>query len=140
MVSQTNFAQEANRMLTKTRSIIIAGVASLSFAAATVAPAVSQAQAISPQAKAISCEILKSAGKVWQELGETAEGKGETDMADYYFGRAEQVAGEAGNLGCLWQIEIDVTKAAPKIKAIKGPIAVAPVTAKRTSGTLPSAK
>jgi hypothetical protein len=64
MVLQTNFAQEANEMLsTKTRNIIIAGLASLSFAATTAAPAVSQAQPIGPQAKAVACEILKSAGR-----------------------------------------------------------------------------
>jgi hypothetical protein len=130
-------------MFTKTRSIIIAGLASLGFAATTVAPAVSQAQPIGPQAKAVSCEILKSAGKVWQEAGEAAEAKGETDMAAYYYGRADKVAGEAGNLGCLWEIEIDVTKAAPKIKVIKVPIAAAPVIAKTTTSgsvTVPSAK
>jgi hypothetical protein len=130
-------------MFTKTRSIIIAGLASLTFVAATVAPAVSQAQAISPQAKAISCEILKSAGKVWQEAGEVAEARGETDLAAYYFDRADQVAGEAGNLGCLWEIEIDVTKAAPKIKAISVPIATTPIRAKTTTSgsvTVPSAK
>jgi len=128
---------------TKTRNIIIAGLASLSFAATTAAPAVSQAQPIGPQAKALSCEILKSAAKVWQELGEAAEGKGETDTAAYYFGMEEKVEGEAGNLSCLWEIEIDAKKAAAKVKAIKVPVAIAPVTAKTTTSvsvTVASAK
>jgi hypothetical protein len=123
---------------TKTRNIIIAGLASLSVAATTVAPAVSQAQAISPQAKAVGCEILKSASKVWQELGEVAESKNETDTAHYYFGMAEKVEGEAGNMGCLWEIEIDAKKAATKVKAITIkviPAATLPVTAKTTTST-----
>jgi hypothetical protein len=48
MVSQTNFAEEANEMLTKTRTTLIALVASVSFAGATVAPAVSQARSVTP--------------------------------------------------------------------------------------------
>jgi len=123
---------------TKTRNIIIAGLASLSFAATTAAPAVSQAQAISPQAKPIACEILKSAGKVWQELGERAEGKGETDTAAYYFDMRDKVEGEAGNMGCLWEIEIDAKKATTKVKAITIkaiPAATLPVTTKTTTST-----
>ncbi len=129
---------------TKTRNIIIAGLASLSFAATTAAPAVSQAQPIGPQAKAVACEILKSAGKVWQEAGEVAEAKGETDTAAYYFGMRDKVEGEAGNMGCLWEIEIDeAKKAAPKLKVITVPVAMAPVTAKTTTSaslTVASAK
>ncbi len=121
---------------TKTRNIIIAGLASLSFASTTAAPAVSQAQPIGPQAKAVACEILKSAAKVWQEQGEAAEAKGEMDTAHYYFGMAEKVEGEAGNMGCLWEIEIDAAKAAAKVKAIKAiPAATLPVTAKTTTST-----
>jgi hypothetical protein len=139
MVLQTNSPREAKEMLsTKTRNIIIAGLASLSFAATTAAPAVSQAQAISPQgkAKAVACEILKSAGKVWQELGEKAEAKNETDNAAYYFDMRDKVEGEAGNMGCLWEIEIDAVKAAAKVKAIKAiPAATLPVTTKTTTST-----
>jgi hypothetical protein len=137
MVLQTNFAQEANEMFSiKTRNIIIAGLASLSFTATTAAPAVSQAQPIGPQAKAVACEIFKSAGKVWQELGETAEARGETDTAAYYFGMRDKVEGEAGNMGCLWEIEIDAVKAAAKVKAIKAiPAATLPVTTKTTTST-----
>jgi hypothetical protein len=142
MVLQTNFAQEANEMLTtKTRTIIATLVASVSFAAPAVAPAVSQAQPIGPQAKGIACEILKSAGKVWQEAGEAAEAKGETDAAASYFAMRDKVEGEAGNLGCLWEIEIAAKKAAAK--AIKVPVAMAPVTAKTTTSataTVASAK
>lgn len=109
-------------MFTKRRSFIIAGLVSISLAATIVAPAVSQAQAVSPQAKGVACEILRSAATVWQEAGETAEAKGEKDMAAYYFGMADKVGGEAGNMGCLWEIEIDATKAPGKGKAIKPPV------------------
>ena len=123
-------------MSTKTRSIVISALASLSVAAATVVPAASQAQAISPQAKAVACEILKSAGTVWQEAGEAAEAKGEADRAAYYFDMADKVAGEAGNLGCLWEIEIDATKVSGKVKGIKVPIATIPITTRTTSGSV----
>jgi hypothetical protein len=136
MVLQTNSPKEAKEMLTKTRTTLIALVASASFATATVVPAVSQAQPIGPQAKAVACEILKSAGKVWQELGETAEAKGETDTAAYYFGMRDKVEGEAGNMGCLWEIEIDAKKAVTNVKAIKAiPAATLPVTTKSTTST-----
>jgi hypothetical protein len=44
MVLQTNSPKEANEMLTKTRTAIIALVAAGSFATATVAPTVAQAK------------------------------------------------------------------------------------------------
>jgi hypothetical protein len=55
MVSQTNFAEEANEMFsTKTRSSIVALVASLSLGVAAVAPAVSQAKP-KGQTVAVTC-------------------------------------------------------------------------------------
>ncbi len=115
-------------MFSKTRTMIVTAVASVSFATAAVAPAVSQAQKnINPKTKAAACELFKQAAGIWQEQGELAESKGETDNAAYYFSMRDKVEGEAGNMGCLWEIEIDATKVAVKVKAIKVPGATVPV-------------
>jgi hypothetical protein len=137
MVLQTNFAQEANEMLSKTRTTIIALVATTSFAIAAVAPAVSQARAkpISAGTKAAQCEVLRHSAEISHKAGEAAEGKGESDWARYYYDQEEKAQGEAGNLGCLWEIEIDATKAATKVKAIKVPGATVPVTGKTKTST-----
>ena len=116
-------------MLTKTRTTIIALVASASFATAAVVPAVSQARPkpISAGAKAALCEVLRHSAERSHEAGEAAEAKGENDWARYYYDQEEKAQGEAGNQGCVWEIEIDATKAAVKVKAIKVPAAAAPV-------------
>jgi len=123
-------------MLSKTRTTIIALVASASFATAAVAPAVSQAKPISPGTKAALCEVLRLTAGLWQEAAETAEARGEADMAAYYNKMAEKAEGEAGNQGCAWEITIDATKTATKVKAIKVPAATVPVTGKTTTLTV----
>jgi hypothetical protein len=116
-------------MLSKSRTTIIALVASASFATAAVAPAVSQARPkpISSGTKAATCEVLRHTAQGWHEKAEAAEGKGESDWARYYYDQEEKAQGEAGNLGCLWEIEIDAIKAGTKVKAIKTPGATVPV-------------
>ncbi len=122
-------------MLSKTRTTIIALVASASLAA--LAPAVSQARPkpISAGTKAAMCEVLRHSAEISHENGEAAEGKGENDWAKYYYDQEEKAQGEAGNLGCVWEIEIDATKVATKVKAIKVPGATAPVKGKTTTST-----
>jgi hypothetical protein len=124
-------------MLTKTRTTIIALVASASFATAAVAPAVSQARPKPPSGgvKAAQCEVLRHSAERSHEAGEAAEGKGEGDWAKYYYDQEEKAQGEAGNLGCVWEIEIDATKVATKLKAINVPAATVPVTTKTTTST-----
>ena len=127
-------------MLTKTRTTLITLVASASFATAAAVPAVSQARPkpISAGAKAAQCEVLRHSAERSHEAGEAAEGKGENDWAKYYYDQEEKAQGEAGNLGCVWEIEIDAKKAATKVKAITikvTPAATLPVTAKTTTST-----
>jgi hypothetical protein len=124
-------------MLSKTRTTIITLVASTSFAIAAVAPAVSQAKPkpISAGAKAAMCEVLRHSAEIAHEHGEAAEAKGESDWAKYYYDQEEKAQGEAGNQGCLWEIEIDATKVATKVTAINAPAATLPVTAKTTTST-----
>ncbi len=90
MVLQTNSLQEANEMLSaRTRSTIVALIASLSFAAATVAPAVSQAQPDWPAlGQAIHCESLTAGRNAYWEKAETAEKEGHYAFAEYYWGEA----------------------------------------------------
>jgi hypothetical protein len=137
MVLQTNSPKEAKEMLTKTRTTLIALVASASFATAAVVPAVSQARAkvISAGTKAAQCEVLRHSAELSHKAAEAAEGKGESDWARYYYDQEEKAQGEAGNLGCLWEIEIDVAKSATKVKAIKVPAATVPATGKTTTST-----
>jgi hypothetical protein len=126
-------------MLSKTRTTIIALVASASFATAAVAPAVSQARPkpVSAGTKAAQCEVLRHSAEISHKAGEAAEGKGESDWARYYYDQEEKAQGEAGNQGCLWEIEIDATKAATKVKALKIPGATVPGkgTAKTSTST-----
>jgi len=124
-------------MLTKTRTTLIALVASASFATTAVVPAVSQAKPkpISSAAKAAQCEVLRHSAERSHEAGEAAEGKGENDWAKYYYDQEEKAQGEAGNLGCVWEIEIDATKVATKVTATKVPAATVPVTGKTTTST-----
>jgi hypothetical protein len=138
MVLQTNSPKEANKMLTKTRTTLIALVASASFATAAGVPAVSQARPKppSPGVKAAQCEVLRHSAERSHEAGEAAEAKGENDWAKYYYDQEEKAQGEAGNLGCVWEIEIDATKVATKVKAINVPAATLPVTATTTTSTI----
>lgn len=124
-------------MLTKTRTTLIALAASASFLTAALVPAVSQARPkpINAGTKAAQCEVLRHSAERSHEAGEAAEGKGESDWARYYYDQEEKAQGEAGNMGCLWEIEIDATKVATKVKAIKVPGATAPVKAKTTTST-----
>jgi hypothetical protein len=124
-------------MFSNTRTTIIAVIASAGLATAAVAPAVSQARAISPGTKAALCETLRLTQGLWLEAAEGADERGEPDLAAYYRSRADRAEGEAGNNGCVWEITIDATKAAGKVKAIRPPAAMAP--AKAGEGTSASA-
>jgi hypothetical protein len=120
-------------MFSNTRTTIIAVIAAAGFATSAVAPAVSQARAISPGTKAALCETLRLTQGLFMEAAEAADEKGEPDMAAYYRGRAERAEGEAGNYGCVWEITIDATHAAGKVKAIRPPSALAPAKARTTT-------
>jgi hypothetical protein len=86
---------------TRTRSIIIAGLASLSFAATTVAPAVSQARPISPTTKASpACSSLWSAFQKGVEKAEQLEKEGKTKQAEAAWSAAGRALGLFTDSGC----------------------------------------
>jgi hypothetical protein len=81
---------------TRTRTTIIALVASLSFAASTVAPAVSQARPKSPTTKKVSareaCDAVagsmlnaEAEAKKYEKAGKTADAEAEWAAANLYF-------------------------------------------------------
>jgi hypothetical protein len=137
MDSQTNSSQEANEMLTKTRSIFISVLASASLASA-VAPAVSQAQAVNGTVKAGTCELLRLARELWNEAADHAEANGEQDLANQYRDEADNMVLEGTLYKCAWlakgavvvvtpvNLPISKTgasKAPPSIPAVKKAIA-----------------
>jgi hypothetical protein len=105
MVLQTNFAlQEANEMLTtKTRTIIATAVASLSFAATTLAPAVSQARpkiiATKPPTGQTCNVLVESIAKAEAEARDY-EKKGDTKSADAMWASANLYFATWSATGC----------------------------------------
>jgi hypothetical protein len=80
---------------TRTRSTIVALIASLSFAATTVAPAVSHAQPDWPGlGQAIHCESLAAGREAYRKKAETAENEGHYALAEYYRLEGWRYAGE----------------------------------------------
>jgi hypothetical protein len=137
MVLQTNSPQEANEMLTKTRSIFITLLASASIASA-IAPAISQAEPPEGAAKAGTCELLRLARGLWNEAANRAEANGEQDLADNDRAEADKMVLEGAIYSCAWvtkgavivvrQIglpisKVSTSKAPPSIPAVKKAIA-----------------
>ena len=119
MVLQTNFAKEAKEMLTtRTRSIIIAGLASLSFAATTVAPAISQAKPLKPGAKAdaATCTALWGGYLKGVEKAEKLEKEGKTKQAEAAWAAAGTTLSVFADLGCI-SPTLRVTAAPGKVVA-----------------------
>ncbi len=86
---------------TRTRTIIATFVASLSFAATTVAPAVSQARPISPKADAATCSALWGAFQKGVEKAEKLEKEGKTKQAEAAWATATTTLGVFSDLGCV---------------------------------------
>jgi hypothetical protein len=97
MVLQTNFAEEAHQMLTKTRTTIIALVASASFGVASVAPAVSQAQdnSSSNSVSASMCQGRKDMAQHEIEEAAAAVGRGDYEAAAFWSESASEDAQQA---------------------------------------------
>jgi hypothetical protein len=105
MVLQTNFVQEAKEMLTtKTRTIIATFVASLSFAATTVAPAVSQARSktvsTKPSALHEACNSLADSMLNAEAEARNYEKKGDTKNAEVQWAAANMISELWSNTGC----------------------------------------
>jgi hypothetical protein len=96
MVLQTNFAEEAHQMLTKTRTIIITLVASVSFGVASVAPAVSKAEDSSSNSVSASmCQSRKDMAQHDIEEAAEAVGRGDYEAAAFWSESASEDAQEA---------------------------------------------
>jgi hypothetical protein len=105
MVLQTNFAlQEATQMLTtKTRTIIATVVASVSFAATTVVPAVSQARPKTSARKVPSsqtCEALAESTTKAEAEARDYEKKGDTKSAETLWASASLYYATWSASGC----------------------------------------
>ena len=112
MFLQTNFAKEAEEMLTtRTRSIIITGLASLSFAATTVAPAVSQARPVSPTTKTSpACASIWASFQEKIAKAEKLEKEGKTKQAEAAWSAAGRALSSFNDAGC---VSLTIVKAAP---------------------------
>jgi hypothetical protein len=89
-------------MLTKTRTTIIALIASASFATAAIAPAVSSAQKIDAGSHAATCEVYRLTYELWDELQENADANGQYDLAAYYAEQETAARDAATAEGCSW--------------------------------------
>jgi hypothetical protein len=96
---------------TRTRSIIIAGLASLSLAATTVAPAVSQARPILPTTKTSpACASLWGGFQEKVAKAEKLEKEGRTKQAEAAWSAAGRALDIFTDSGC---VSLTVVKAAP---------------------------
>jgi hypothetical protein len=116
MVLQTNSPQEADQMLTRTRTTIAALVALASFATAAGAPAVSSAQKLDPGTHAATCEVYRLTYEMWDELQENADANGQYDLAAYYAEQETAARDAATAEGCAWP-------SATLAKVVKVPVA-----------------
>jgi hypothetical protein len=89
-------------MLTKTRASIIALVASVGFATAAIAPAVSSAQKLEPGPHAALCEVTRLTYELLDELQERAFANGQEALAEYYASEEKAAYDEASAEGCGW--------------------------------------
>jgi hypothetical protein len=126
MVLQTNSPQEADEMLTKTRTTIIALIASASFAPAAIAPAVSSAQKIDTGSHAATCEVYRLTYELWDELHENAAANGQYDLAAYYAEQETAARDAATAEGCSWP-SAALAKTVKLPATIVKPIALKPV-------------
>ena len=111
-------------MLTKTRTTIIALVASASFATAALAPAASSAQKLDPGTHAATCEVYRLTYELWDELQENAAANGQADLAAYYAEQETAARDAATAEGCAWA-------SAAHVKVVTVPVSVTkPITLK----------
>jgi hypothetical protein len=87
-------------MLTRTRTTIITLIAAGSFATATVAPAVSQAQDGGSGNAGESCEVLAEAAGIAVAVGTAAATTGHYESAANYFQMASDLAQKSREQGC----------------------------------------
>lgn len=107
----------------RTRSTIVALVASLSFAAATVAPAVSRAQPDWPAlGHAIHCESVAAGYTAYRKKAETAEQEGHYALAQYYWGEASNYLDQLNSERC----PIPTAPTVAKAITTKTPAKIAP--------------
>jgi hypothetical protein len=104
-------------MLTKSRTTIIALIASASFATAAIAPAVSSAQKIDSGTHAATCEVYRLTYELWDELQENASANGQEDLAAYYAEQETTARDAAKAEGCVWA-------SAALAKTVKVPVGV----------------
>jgi hypothetical protein len=107
MVSQTNSPKEAQAMFNKTRTIIITLIASASFAAATVAPAVSQAEPPTGSGDPSTQDQCDELWVQWKMQAISLEGhvlRGEWFWASVNVGNEYKLIGQAMALGCSWVV------------------------------------
>ena len=87
----------------KTRSTVLALVASAGIAAA-VAPAASQAQPNWPAlGKAIHCESLQAGLEAYEHKETTARSEGNFNLASYYHEMAQQYESEMTSESCIFR-------------------------------------
>jgi hypothetical protein len=88
----------------KTRTTILALVASASIGCASVAPAVSQAQPNWPAlGHAIHCESLQAGAEAYEHKSEVAQREGNLNLAHYYDEMAEQYESEMWAEHCYFR-------------------------------------
>jgi hypothetical protein len=112
-------------MLTKTRTTIVAIVASASFATAAIAPAISSAQKLDPGTHAATCEVYRLTYELLDELQENAAANGQYDLAAYYAEKETAARNAATEEGCAWPSAELVKPVKVPVKVIK-PIAAKP--------------
>jgi hypothetical protein len=130
-------------MFSKTRISVTAALATLTFAIAGVAPAVSQADMKEAGTHAATCEVYRLTYGLLNELKETAERNGQRDLAQYYDEQKLNTFYAASSAGCAWVLPqvVTVKTIAPPVAVLKGvpPAAKAPV-ATTPSSTVASTK
>ncbi len=101
-------------MLTKSRTIIMTLVAAGSFAAAAVAPAVSQAKKVKPgQTTKSFCKELSVDHKIAVELAKGAQADGNPALAKEYAEEAERFSVMGAVEGCGWAVAHERIAEAP---------------------------
>jgi hypothetical protein len=123
-------------MLTKTRTTIIALIASASFATAAIAPSVSLAQKNESGTHAATCEVYRLTYELWNEVQQTAFENDEYDLADYYAEQGRAARDAATAAGCSWPAQAAIVKLPVTVKvpvSVVKPIAHKPALRKRHS-------
>jgi hypothetical protein len=131
-------------MFSKTRTTVTAAVATLTFAIAGVAPAISQADMKEAGTHAATCEVYRLTYGLLKEAEEAAERNGQRDLAVYYEQKMDSTFASAETANCAWVLPQVVTlkTVVPPVAVVKAstpPAAKAPVTT-TPSSTVASTK